>query len=80
MPENQELVNQIYAAQAAPDIKRKLMQIDGFELKTTNDMVRIATKVYVGRQERFESKWAENKMKGSKTMAYGGGQKKTMKQ
>lgn len=79
LPENQEIVNQIYAAQAAPDIKRKLMQIDGFELKATNDIVRIATKVYVRRQERLENNWTGGKMKGSRTMAYGGGQQKTWK-
>lgn len=48
---NQAIVNHSYVAQAAPDIKRRIMQINGFESKSTSELLRIATRVYISRQE-----------------------------
>lgn len=44
---NQALVNLVYVAQAAPDIKRRIQQIEGFENKTMSELIKIATRVYV---------------------------------
>lgn len=49
-PEKQIAVNMAFVKQAAPDIKKKLKCLDGFEGKNLSELVAIATKVFNNRE------------------------------
>lgn len=50
-PENRRLLNIAFATQAAPDIRKKLQKIEGFEGENISKLLEIAQKVYVNRDD-----------------------------
>lgn len=48
-PENRRAVNLAFVAQSAPDIRKKLQKLDGFEGKNLSELVEIALKIYNNR-------------------------------
>lgn len=49
-PENRRAINIAFATQSAPDIRRKLQRLEGFEGKLLSELVEIAQKVYNNRE------------------------------
>lgn len=50
-PENRRLLNVAFVMQAAPDVRRKLQKIEGFEGENISKLLEIAQKVYVNRED-----------------------------
>uniref|UniRef100_A0A8C7BP64 CCHC-type domain-containing protein n=1 Tax=Neovison vison TaxID=452646 RepID=A0A8C7BP64_NEOVI len=55
-PENQRAMNLAFASQSAPDIRRKLQKIEGFEGKNLTELVGIAEKVFSNRDAQEDEK------------------------
>ncbi|XP_045386557.1 uncharacterized protein LOC123629763 [Lemur catta] len=49
-PENRRAINIAFATQSAPDIRRKLQRLEGFEGKLLSELVEIAQKIYNNRE------------------------------
>ena len=53
-PENRRALNLAFVSQGAPDIRKKLQRLDGFEGKNLSELVEIAQKVFNNRGSQEE--------------------------
>lgn len=54
LPETKALLALVFINQAAPDIKRKLQRVERLGEKSLRDLVRVAEKVFNGRESSEE--------------------------
>lgn len=67
--ENSQVVAMIFAAQAAPYIRKKLQRTEAYEAKSLSELVSLATRVFAMRAETRE---AEELKKEKKSQKYEG--------
>uniref|UniRef100_A0A8C8RQH4 CCHC-type domain-containing protein n=1 Tax=Pelusios castaneus TaxID=367368 RepID=A0A8C8RQH4_9SAUR len=61
-PESTQMINMAFVSQSAPDIRRKLQKLEGFEGMNLSQLKAVADKVYMNR-EIEEKRESERKMK-----------------
>ncbi|XP_014401619.1 PREDICTED: uncharacterized protein LOC102245440 [Myotis brandtii] len=50
-PENRRAINVAFVSQSAPDIRRKLQKLEGFEGKSVSELVEVAQRVFHNRED-----------------------------
>ncbi|KAK1345518.1 LOW QUALITY PROTEIN: hypothetical protein QTO34_007976 [Cnephaeus nilssonii] len=66
-PDNQQAINVVIVSQSAPDIRKKLQTLEGFEGKSLSELVEVTQKVFNNREDQTDNlniRWQRDSNEG----------------